>query len=213
MVYPGDTSGPRSRAGCIRRIGGIAIGCERLRQIVEQEAQAASEARDRGRVPAVWTARNAAVEKGGPTRIYTGVDGVMARTVTQAEKDKRRENQAIRRRKRDPLPGVGVGNRRPLPAPRPGADQAFKEMKIGVFYDQTKTHRHAFVTAGDHRRFEPPPRRHARQVEMLDDPAALARGWDIGSGPTEAMCKTLTLRLKRPGMKWDTDHAAPMMNL
>lgn len=27
------------------------------------------------------------------------------------------------------------------------------------------------------------------------------------------MCKTLTLRLKRPGMKWDRDHAAAMMNL
>ncbi|MFA7236927.1 MAG: hypothetical protein WC058_08685, partial [Phycisphaeraceae bacterium] len=52
-----------------------------------------------------------------------------------------------------------------------------------------------------------------QRLEMLDDPAAMARGWDIGSGPTEAMCKTLTLRLKRPGMKWDTDHAAPMMNL
>jgi hypothetical protein len=27
------------------------------------------------------------------------------------------------------------------------------------------------------------------------------------------MCKTLTLRLKRPGMKWDRDSAAGMMNL
>jgi len=49
--------------------------------------------------------------------------------------------------------------------------------------------------------------------EMLDYPRALARGWDIGSGPTEAMCKNLTLRLKRPGMKWDADHAAVVMNL
>ena len=48
---------------------------------------------------------------------------------------------------------------------------------------------------------------------MLEYPSALARGWDIGSGPTEAMCKNLTLRLKRPGMRWDTDHAAVMMNL
>ena len=44
-------------------------------------------------------------------------------------------------------------------------------------------------------------------------PAALARGWNIGSGPTEAMCKNLTLRLKRTGMKWDADHAAALMNL
>jgi hypothetical protein len=48
---------------------------------------------------------------------------------------------------------------------------------------------------------------------MIDYRRALARGWDIGSGPTEAMCKNLTLRLKRPGMKWDRDHAAGVMNL
>ncbi|MFH1107969.1 MAG: hypothetical protein V1790_02055, partial [Planctomycetota bacterium] len=49
--------------------------------------------------------------------------------------------------------------------------------------------------------------------EMVEYPAALAMGWDIGSGPTEAMCKNFTLRLKRPGMKWDTDNAAALMNL
>ena len=49
--------------------------------------------------------------------------------------------------------------------------------------------------------------------EMVEYPQALARGWDIGSGPTEAMCKNLTLRLKRTGMKWDADHAADLMNL
>lgn len=49
--------------------------------------------------------------------------------------------------------------------------------------------------------------------EMVEYPAALAKGWDIGSGPTQAMCKNLTLRLKRPGMKWDTDNAAALMNL
>lgn len=53
----------------------------------------------------------------------------------------------------------------------------------------------------------------ADRLEMLDYRRALANGWDIGSGPTEAMCKTLTMRLKRPGMKWDRDHAAAMMNM
>ena len=33
------------------------------------------------------------------------------------------------------------------------------------------------------------------------------------SGPTQAACKTLTLRLKGSGMTWDRDHAAAMMNL
>jgi hypothetical protein len=30
------------------------------------------------------------------------------------------------------------------------------------------------------------------RLELLNYPLALARGYDIGSGPTEAMCKTLT---------------------
>jgi len=51
------------------------------------------------------------------------------------------------------------------------------------------------------------------RMEMLDYRTARANGWDIGSGPTEATCKTLTLRPKRPGMKWDADHAAGIMNL
>ena len=49
--------------------------------------------------------------------------------------------------------------------------------------------------------------------EMLDYARAISEGWDIGSGPTEATCKTMTLRLKRPGMKWDRDNAASMMSL
>ena len=51
-----------------------------------------------------------------------------------------------------------------------------------------------------------------KRREMLDDHTAMANGWDMGSGPTEANGKTLTLRRKRPGMKWDRDHAAGMMN-
>lgn len=52
-----------------------------------------------------------------------------------------------------------------------------------------------------------------RRLDMLDYPGALARGWHIGSGPTEAMCKNLTLRLKQSGMKWDADHAAAIMGV
>ena len=43
--------------------------------------------------------------------------------------------------------------------------------------------------------------------------AAVALGWDIGSGPTEAMCKSPTLRLKRTGMKRDPSNAAAVINL
>jgi hypothetical protein len=40
-----------------------------------------------------------------------------------------------------------------------------------------------------------------------------ARGWQIGSGPTEAQCKTTTLRLKGRGRRWDSAHAEGLMAL
>jgi hypothetical protein len=83
---------------------------------------------------------------GSPTQVYLGVDGVLVPTVTAAEKDRRRADQAVRRQRRS---AAGVGNARPLPPARPGTDQRYKEFKIGLFYDQAKRHRHAFATAGD----------------------------------------------------------------
>ena len=48
---------------------------------------------------------------------------------------------------------------------------------------------------------------------MIHYPDFLARGWDIGSGPTEATCKTLTARLKHSGMRWHPTHAQGLANL
>jgi hypothetical protein len=52
-----------------------------------------------------------------------------------------------------------------------------------------------------------------RRVEMLDYPRFMQCEYEIGSGPTEAFCKTLTSRLKGPGMRWDTPHAEAIMAL
>jgi hypothetical protein len=40
-----------------------------------------------------------------------------------------------------------------------------------------------------------------------------ARGWDIGSGPTESLCKTMARRLKGPGMRWDPAGADAILQL
>lgn len=300
----------------LRRVGGIRTSKERLRTIVEGSGQDARQVRDNGKLAPAWTAPQAKLDD-GKSLVYTGIDGVMAPTVTRKEKDKRRQKHIQRRKQREK---TGVGNARPLPPKRPGSDERYKEMKIGIFYDQGKEHRHAFVSENDGHAFGKLLGKHAalirleaadcalsltdgakwiwravitwlvcltavlldfyhlaqhvheaarcclgegekarawasaalkevkqggakallaaidalaKQVraehkkkaigqlrkyvwkrrEMLDYPTALANGWDIGSGPTEATCKTLTLRLKRPGMKWDRDHAAQMMNL
>jgi hypothetical protein len=49
--------------------------------------------------------------------------------------------------------------------------------------------------------------------EMIKYPAFQEKGWQIGSGPTEATCKTLTARLKGSGMRWDSDNAEALMGL
>jgi hypothetical protein len=49
--------------------------------------------------------------------------------------------------------------------------------------------------------------------EMIKYPEFQAKGWQIGSGPTEATCKTLTARLKGSGMRWDGGNAEALMGL
>lgn len=51
------------------------------------------------------------------------------------------------------------------------------------------------------------------RMAMLGYKHALSKGWDIGSGPTEAQCKTNATRLKISGAKWNVENAPRMMNL
>jgi hypothetical protein len=51
------------------------------------------------------------------------------------------------------------------------------------------------------------------RLEMLDYPRFGRANYQIGSGPTEAFCKTLTTRLKGSGMRWDKVHAEALMAL
>lgn len=307
----------KQAAADLRKLAGLSLSKEKLRQVVEAEAVRVRTLRDSGSLPASWSASEAKLPN-GKTRTYVGVDGVMAPTVTQAEKDKRRQQHVTRRQQRGK---AGLDNARPLPQPRAGTDEKFKEMKIGVFYDQARERRHVFATEETSKDFAPLLAAHARLIglenaqetlgrvdgavwiyqqvclalvfissilldfyhlaehvhasarcclgdgtpaalawagevlaqarksdvaemlgsigefekrvrsekkkeslrtlrhyieqrrDMLDYAEALRQGQDIGSGPTEAECKTLTMRLKGPGMKWDRDHAAGMMNL
>ena len=49
--------------------------------------------------------------------------------------------------------------------------------------------------------------------DMISDPEFTAKGWQIGSGPTEARCKTSTSRLKRSGQRWNGPHAEAIASL
>ena len=48
---------------------------------------------------------------------------------------------------------------------------------------------------------------------MIQYPRFLDNGWQIGSGPTEALCKTTTARIKGSGMRWDADNAEAVATL
>lgn len=52
-----------------------------------------------------------------------------------------------------------------------------------------------------------------KRAGQCDYPGFREKGWQIGSGPTEAMCKVLTYRLKGAGMRWDRQGAEPIMAL
>jgi protein-disulfide isomerase-like protein with CxxC motif len=53
----------------------------------------------------------------------------------------------------------------------------------------------------------------AERRDMIRYPQFRAQGWQIGSGPTEAQCKTTTHRLKGRGRRWDPDNAEGIMAL
>ena len=48
---------------------------------------------------------------------------------------------------------------------------------------------------------------------MIKYPEFLEKGRQIGSGPTESMCRATTERLKGVGMRWDGDHVEALMAL
>ena len=304
-------------AEVLDRVGNIRISKEWMRQIVQAEGRHVEAGRHDGSVRPNWQAGDCAVAPGGPTRVMVGSDGVMVPMVTEGEKHKRRVKLAAKRA------GKKVRRRKAKRGGRPvrGADQSYKEFKIGTFYDQSREHQYAFGTSGNHlelgrllrreaaklrldladeklsitdgakwirrqmqirlsmldamildffhlaehvgqaaslcfgegnaqssqwtgrmleavrqegaagllvgvaelsRTVRSPSKKKAlksleqyvvTRAEMVDYPTFLAKGFDIGSGPTEAFCKTLTARLKGSGMRWDRRNAEAMMAL
>ena len=53
----------------------------------------------------------------------------------------------------------------------------------------------------------------SQRREMIRYPEFLSRGWQIGSGPIEAQCKTTTAREKGSGKRWDGPNAEAVMAL
>jgi hypothetical protein len=117
--------GFRRAAGHLEHLAQIRLSPERLRQLTEQEGQRVMTAQAQGQIPVSLTPERAKVSADGPTRIYVGADGVKVPMITSQEKAKRRARRGPKR----------SGSRRRRM--HRGADNAYKEFKIGIFYEQS----------------------------------------------------------------------------
>ena len=126
----------------LSRAGHLEVSKETLRQLIEEEGRAVLKAQQRGELAPDWEARECRTER-GKSRTYLGCDGVMVPLITDAEKQKRRTKVKKKRQQR--------GRRcRPLPPRKTGADQAYKEFKLAVLYDENHERRYVSATSGDH---------------------------------------------------------------
>jgi hypothetical protein len=175
------------------------------------------EAQATGRIDTAWKAEDCRVpgdKEGKTTRVYTGCDGVMVPVVTEAEKLKRRAAIKAKRRRR----GKRCG---PLPPRKHGADQAWKEFKIVYFYsegygaawERLVQWRAKLARSRKRKAVDRLLKYVATRQEMIRYPAFRARGWQIGSGPTESQCKLCTKRLKGHGRRWDRPNATAVAAL
>ena len=306
-----DASSFLKAAENLWRTAHIKVSKETLRQLVEGEGRAVLRAMQRAEISPEWSSDDCTTDE-GTQRVYLGCDGVKVPLVTDEEKQKRRRNIRDKRRRK--------GRKcKPLPRAKAGADNAYKEFKVGYLYDEKKEYRSVGVTAGNHEAAGRMLRRMGNQVglsqadervalidgapwirnqiefhgltrdigldfyhlrdyaqktrrvvygedsdegqhwlselmhtfkhdgydaawdnltawrkplraakrvaanrllqyvaerqEMIRYPQFRQQGWQIGSGPTEAECKTTTHRVKGRGRRWDSANAEAMMAL
>ncbi len=144
------------------RTAQIKMSGEQLRQLVIATGQSVLAAQRSTALPTSFQATDCPADPttpSGPTRLYTGVDGVMVPTLTDAEKLKRREAIKCKRQR--------SGKKcRPLPPRRKGTDEKFKEFKAIVFYDETGEHWHEVLTRGRWHTVGPLVRREARRLNF-----------------------------------------------
>jgi hypothetical protein len=136
----------RRAAAVLKRTAQIELSAERLRQVVEAKGRQVNQAQQSGAIAVTWQAKDCVVPDGSTgqkARVYTGMDGVMVPTITDAEKVKRRENIKAKRRR--------SGKKcKPLPPRKHGSDQSWKEFKVVTFYSEGGQHQHTAFTHENH---------------------------------------------------------------
>jgi hypothetical protein len=154
----GVENGFRKAAAKLQKLGQITVSPERLRTIVETEGRQMLEARRQAWLRPGWDASDCTVGASGVTQVLVGGDGVMVPVITAAEKAKRRAGRKHVRRR-------GKKSARRVCRHR-GADQGWKEFKIGLFYSADKERSYAFATRGDREEFGRQLRREAGKIAL-----------------------------------------------
>ena len=152
----GVDNGFRKAAAKLKKLGQIEVSSERLRTVVEKEGLAMLEARRQALLNPDWDATDCTVV-GDKTQVLVGGDGVMVPVITAAEKAKRRAGRKVVRRR-----GKACRRRHR----HRGADQGWKEFKIGMLYSADKERCWAFATKGNHEEFGRQLRREAFKVSL-----------------------------------------------
>ena len=122
----------------LSRTAQVSMSGEQLRLLVQSDGRIILAAQQTGAIPTAFTASACLVDPAQPgegTRLYNGVDGVMVPVIQDSEKEKRRTKVEGKRRSR----GLSADD---LPPRSVGCDEAFKEFKAIVFYDETGEHWH-----------------------------------------------------------------------
>jgi len=215
----------RKSAENLERLGQIRVSSNRLRQIVEDEGQRALRARDKGLISPGWDASDCKTDADGSTRVMVGADEKIS--VSDGA-------EWIRKQLKIRLPMLdamvldyyhltehvakaanacfGQGSEKA---------QLWRKEVLGLVWQEGPAAMLVQIHE-THRSLRSPTKREelrkleqyvAKRVDMLDYPTFRAAGFDLGSGPTEAFCKTLTARLKGSGMRWDSANAEGMMAL
>jgi hypothetical protein len=162
-------------SGKLKQVGQIDVSVERLRTIVEGEGVTMLEARRVGLLSPDWSSSECRpnlsepLSPSNPSCVLVGGDGVMVPVITAAEKAKRRAGRRHVRRR-------GVKRRRVRR--HRGADQGWKEFKIGQFYSPDKSRCWVFATKGNHEEFGRQLRRESFKVhlEQADRVASITDG-------------------------------------
>jgi hypothetical protein len=144
-------------AAKLKKLGQIDVSVPRLREIVEREGMQVLAARRAGLLTPNWRAEDCRRHPGAASQVLVGGDGVMVPVITAAEKAKRRAGRKHVRRR---------GKKHHRVHRHRGADQGWKEFKIGLFYDAGKEHCYAFATKGNHEEFGRQLRREAGKIRL-----------------------------------------------